>query len=417
MDRISGLSDELLIKILLLVPTKVAVSTSILSKRWEYLWMWLPKLEYGHRYCSEPESKRLQCFLNRNLPLHRAPVIESFRLELRHSRFKLESFNMWVVIALSHCLRELDIFFESHPAPANPIILPSNLFTCKSLAILKLDGDFILDVPRMVSLPSLKTLKLQCVRFTNDETLQRLLSSCPVLEDLLVDLGDRDITTRKFSVVVPSLLSLTLVMLYTHGMDGFVIDTPALKCFELVDSNCNDYYCLLEHMPNLIEAHFDVSLLDIKSLIGSITSVKRLTICSKAMLDEGFVFNQLEHLKLCLCSEHSLNKLVRLLKLSPNLQGLHLFYMDEHDGRKLVYWNQPTTVPECISSSLESLSWSFYSGEPEERDIVVYILKHALHLKTVTIKSSSESDFTQLKMLQELALSSRASAACQLKFR
>ena len=46
------------------------------------------------------------------------------------------------------------------------------------------------------------------------------------------------------------------------------------------------------------------------------------------MLDEGFVFNQLEHLEVCLCKDHSYNQLVRLLKSSSNLQGLRLFYMD-----------------------------------------------------------------------------------------
>ncbi|KAF2619711.1 hypothetical protein F2Q68_00041539 [Brassica cretica] len=46
-------------------------------------------------------------------------------------------------------------------------------------------------------------------------------------------------------------------------------------------------------------------------------------------------------------------------------------------------WNQPNTVPECLFSGLQRLSWSEYTGEPQERDTVVYILKHALHLKTV----------------------------------
>ena len=81
----------------------------------------------------------------------------------------------------------------------------------------------------------------------------------------------------------------------------------------------------------------------------------------------------------------------------------------------MVYWNQPTTVPECVLSSLESFSWSKYTGEPEERDIVVYILKHALHLKTATIKSYG-SDVWKLEMLKELELSPRASATCQLLF-
>ena len=79
-------------------------------------------------------------------------------------------------------------------------------------------------------------------------------------------------------------------------------------------------------------------------------------------------------------------------------------------------WNQPTTVPECILSSLQTLNWSAeYTGEPQERDIAVYILKHALHLKTATIKSS-ELEVTKSEMLKELELSPRASAACQLMF-
>ncbi|RID47135.1 hypothetical protein BRARA_I03755 [Brassica rapa] len=74
-------------------------------------------------------------------------------------------------------------------------------------------------------------------------------------------------------------------------------------------------------------------------------------------------------------------------------------------------WNQPNTVPECLFSSMQSLSWSEYTGEPKERDIVVYILKHALHLKTATIKSP-ESAVPKFEMLKELSLSSRASTTC-----
>lgn len=48
------------------------------------------------------------------------------------------------------------------------------------------------------------------------------------------------------------------------------------------------------------------------------------------MYDEGFVFNQLEHLKLCKCKEHSPDLLVRLLKDSSNLQQLDIFHMDDY---------------------------------------------------------------------------------------
>ncbi|KAG2328914.1 hypothetical protein Bca4012_021470 [Brassica carinata] len=419
MDRISNLPDELLVKILSFVPTKEAVSTSVLSKRWEYLWIWSPNLEFGHRVCSEDRCKRLQSFLDRNLPLHRAPVIESFRLESCSSHFKPESIKMWVSTAVSHCLRELDILHDDTDPAKSKNILPSNLFACKSLVILKLVGEILLDVPNMISLPSLKTLKIKRVRYSSEETLQRLLSNCPVLEDLMVDLHDYDdYTTGKLTVAVPSLQSLSLYIPYISLIDGFVIDTPALKYFKLLDHCPYDHYFLIEKMPFLAEAYLDVSLTDLKSIFGSITSVKRLSICSEAvMLDEGFVFNQLEHLEVCICTLFSsADQLIDLLKASSKLKRLDISFMDLHKPSGMVCWNEPTTVPECILSSLQSFSWSKYTGEPEERDVVVYILKHARHLRTSTIKSSESSGVPKCEMLKELELSPRASATCELMF-
>lgn len=305
---------------------------------------WLPKLKYGHRDSSE--CKRLECFLDKNLPLHRAPVIESFRLYLIDSKCTPENIKMWVVIAVSHCLRELEVIYSSYPEKPN--ILPSNLYTCKSLVILELCGEIRLDVPRMAFLPSLKTLQLHSVRYLNEDSLHRLLSNCPVLEDLLVDLLLSD-SMEKLTVVVPSLQILSLFIPHSYEIDGIVIETPSLKYFKLIDHNSKSHYCLVKNMPNLIEADIDVELHSIKSLIGSITSVKRLSICSQAMYDGGFVFNQLKHLKLCRCKGHSSDLLVRLLKDSSNLQALDLSEMDYHENHDILYWHQPSTVPECMS--------------------------------------------------------------------
>ncbi|XP_010437127.2 PREDICTED: LOW QUALITY PROTEIN: FBD-associated F-box protein At4g10400-like [Camelina sativa] len=180
MDRISGLPDDVLVKILSFVPTKVAVSTSSLSKRWEFLWMWLTKLEFGDILYSESEFKSLQCFLNRNLPLHRAPVIERFCLDLGLSDLIPEDIRMWAVVAVSRHIREFKMLVCCHPYKRS--ILPSSLYTSKSLVILVLVGGILLDVPRMVCLPSLKTLKLISSRYSKEGSLQRLLSNCPVLE-------------------------------------------------------------------------------------------------------------------------------------------------------------------------------------------------------------------------------------------
>ncbi|CAG7896136.1 unnamed protein product [Brassica rapa] len=184
MNRINGLSDDLLVKILSFLPTKVAISTSILSKRWKCVWMWLPRLEYIS-ICFERESFKcmsdydspLRRFLDRSMPLHKASVIESF-------------------------------------------------------LILKLKGNILLDVPRMVGLPSLKTLQIQSVKLLDGESFRKIPSVCPVLENLLVKLYGGYVNMGMINVSIPSLLRLSLQIPYDGLLDGLVIDTPFFEVFE-----------------------------------------------------------------------------------------------------------------------------------------------------------------------------------------
>ncbi|CAA7015381.1 unnamed protein product [Microthlaspi erraticum] len=401
MDKISELPDALLVKILSFVPTKVAVSTSILSKRWDFVWMLLPRLEFSDRYSSLAKSERLQCFLDRNLPLHRAMVIESFCLKLgKHSVGS--SSNLWVQVATSRHLRELEICVHSWE---NKYILSSSVYTCKSLLILKLSGDILMDVPRMACLPSLKSLQLYDMRRVDDKSFQRLLSSCPVLEDLLVSTPYYDYR-RDFTIIVPSLKRLSLYIPSECHLNGYVIDTPSLKDFKVICDHIDEVY--------IGDAH---EILDLNSIFVSVTSVKRLEICSKVLYGNDFTLNQLKHLKLCVCREYSSDFLVQFLKDSPKLRELDLFMMDghEYDRIHMDFWNQLSIVPECLISSLQIFNWSQYFGSPEERDIAVYILQYARRLETAKILDDS-CDVPNLEMLKELTLSTRASTTCQLEF-
>ncbi|ESQ47064.1 hypothetical protein EUTSA_v10027772mg [Eutrema salsugineum] len=414
MSRISELSDELLITILSFLPTKVSVSTSILSKQWKFLWMWLPNLEYSSSY--HRESAALGEFIDKNLPLHRAPVIESLRLDFNFGNPHVgpENIKRWVEISVSRNVRELEVSYDSE----SENIFPGSFYTCASLVILKLEDVTLMDVPSTGCPHSLKTLKLQCLEYAN---LQRLLSICPVLEELSVHFECRRHNMGGFTIIVPSLQSLSLSVADYWKFDGYVIDTPSLKYLKLEDWNGMIHYIEIEDMPNLKESYVDVPCYDLKSLIGSIKSVKRLTICSEDDLSgDGFGFNQLEHLQLCVCKQESSHLLGHLLKISPNLRVLDISHMEYHgdDGRnKMVCWNQPSSVPECLLSSLQILNWSRYFGRPQDRDIAVYILRNACHLKKATFLADTQEYYVpDLKMLKELTLSSRASSTCELVF-
>ncbi|XP_019089258.1 PREDICTED: FBD-associated F-box protein At5g38590-like [Camelina sativa] len=396
MDKISGLPDAVLVKILSFLPTKVAVSSSILAKRWEFLWMLLPRLEFTSQMVTTKPG--LGDFINKNMPLHRAPFIESLHLLLELSRrdSKPEDIKRWIEITVSRNVRELDIFYGSE----NENIFPSSLFTCKSLEVLKLKWATLMDIPSRACLPSLKILQLESVKFVDEQLLQKLLSICPVLEDLSVHCY-KDHNMEEFTIIVPSLLSLSLFIPDDWLFDGYVIDTPSLNYLKLEDCNHLNHNSLIQNMPKLREAYVDVRYFLLKSVIESITS--------------------LEHLNLCVCKRDSSNLLGQyLLKDSPKLRVLDISIvgdhgMDERNG--MVCWNQPSPVPECLLSSLQIFNWSRYFGRPQDRDIAVYILKNARHLKKATILADRSEHFVpNVQMIKELALSPRASIKCQVVF-
>jgi len=142
-----------------------------------------------------------------------------------------------------------------------------------------------------------------------------------------------------------------------------------------------------------------------------------LTICSEDSYDDGFVFNQLEHLNLCVCMPEKSKILGQLLKDSPNLRVLNIFKVQGHVtlSTGVDCWNQPISVPECLLESLQIFNLSHYFGKQQDLDFVVYILKNACHLKTATILADEPEHL--VPNLKELTLSPRASSTCQLSIR
>ncbi|KAG2248036.1 hypothetical protein Bca52824_087664 [Brassica carinata] len=260
------------------------------------------------------------------MPQHRAPVIESLRLNFSYG-YKgstREDIRMWVAIAVTRFLRELslDLYpnFESQTTK-----LPSSLYTCKSLVILKLEEGF----------------SLMCY-LRRSKSLHRLLSSCPVLEDLFVKHnGCESEHLETFSVIVPSLQRLTLKMCRGSFSKRF-----------------------LEHPPLFF---FIV----------------------QALYREGIVLSQLRHLKLCSCTINWSKLLVLFLKDSPNLQELVVHLTNDHtdisEDPPVCWENQLNCVPGCLLSSLGTFKWIGIYGSQKELDLVKFVLRNACCLKTATI--------------------------------
>ncbi|XP_057439890.1 FBD-associated F-box protein At4g10400-like [Lotus japonicus] len=241
-DRISDLPDEILCHILSFLPTKVACTTTVLSKRWISLYYSLTTLHFedeeeegGDVPPKKDDEKdigahfRFCCFVDKFMLSQQHHPIKTFRLTCRselwgedHAPLNVDE---WVEVTKRCHVEDFQICFQNliispenrcyqdnlltfdrlydQPRDQNVdttievlktslskrrrlvenLKLPPSIFTCKSLVVLKLSGLMVGEVGS-VELPSLKTLHLVEVFFQERKDFMMLLSGCPVLEDL-----------------------------------------------------------------------------------------------------------------------------------------------------------------------------------------------------------------------------------------
>lgn len=278
MDRISQLPDELLLRILSNLPcANNVMTTMVLSKRWQFLWMLVPKLIYDDTYKNIKRIRFIR-FVDRSLLLHEGPVLETLQFKLGKT-CGAEDIRVWIRAADKRCARELIIEIYNSSGTHTLVTLPRSLYKCcRMLVALKLSNAILVDVSSPISFPSLKKLRLISMKYPDDNFVNMLLSGCPVLEDLQVKLCPDD-NVVILCVRVPHLKSL-----FVHKSreidttdDGLVIYAPSLECMKIINNSGG--FCVVENnMPKIVKAHVDSSGQQFL-LLKSITSAKRLNLC------------------------------------------------------------------------------------------------------------------------------------------
>ena len=143
------------------------------------------------------------------------------------------------------------------------IKLPSVLFACQKLAVLKLEGRILVNVLPTVCLPSLKTLHFYHLMLLKDESILKILSSCPLLSDLRLEYH----IMSKLHFVMPSLQKLTIVtnsgtehspILLDDYIQSLEISTPSLKYLNVEDFGSTFYVRVRIRSPSNFEVSFFV---------------------------------------------------------------------------------------------------------------------------------------------------------------
>ncbi|XP_020225034.1 F-box protein At4g22280 [Cajanus cajan] len=234
-DRLSELSEGILLHILSRLDTKEAAVTSILSTAWRNLFLSVPEIRLCFSRMDAFERGGLfplfTRFANRVLQERNDAPIKGIRLnvEFFNERFRpsLESLFSTVAHSLSthkvqvvciivdiDSLNEFDEF-----EPCTFIKVPRGMFSSETLVHLHLHVRVAWDVPKFVWLPNLKFLHLISLRLVDQDSVPRLLQGCPLLENLILVLrsldefenGEEAVQVDSLSIFSPSLKWLMFV--------------------------------------------------------------------------------------------------------------------------------------------------------------------------------------------------------------
>ncbi|KAL0899557.1 hypothetical protein Bca101_083518 [Brassica carinata] len=397
--KMSELPDELLLKILSFLPSKDVVATSAISKRWKSLWKEVKTFRYDD---TPPYPLTFKMFA---LFIRSRSTVESLQLKL-NPNYSRGVINPLFNDAVARSLRELrtDMLYKSFE-------LPESLYLYPQLETLILEKLSFVDIPSKVYLIGVKKLHLLSVRFSSDESVTKLLSICPLLEDLAVR---RSLYTNVmiFNIDVPTLKSLSIDNSFgksrLEGVHGFVINAPSLTCFNIKDTFSN--YLRFGNMPELVKASVNIVCDQPEDILGSLATTRYLSLRFQSLyfpLATSFLF--LDHLELYSFP----SKLCYLLKDTPILRVLKLYQKHSQYNDVADSWNQPSYVPECLLSHLEVFEWRQYNGTDQEREAAKYILANASCLKKASFYSKSAKKHDMLKELESVA---RGSNTCMLVF-
>ncbi|CAL9241162.1 unnamed protein product [Arabidopsis halleri] len=435
LDRLSKLPDSLLCQVLLNLPTKDVVKTSVLSSRWENIWRSVPGLDLG--YGDFPDYNAFVSFVDSFLGFNRESCLQNFKLNYQYLRLKykwnwteLDNANVtrWINTVIKRKVEHLHVLDGRWLE--DEMQIPQTVYTCESLVSLKL-SDVIFNNPKSVSLPCVKVMHLDIVKFANDWAFEMLISGCPVLESLTIERSACD-NVDHLRVCSQSLLSFTLLGHCNGDMDEeqvVAIDAPRLEylklyCHSFIINNPASLVKMAIHIRfNLsFEKRFDPNDLPKRNMIRNfllgISNVKEMDISSYT-LEAIYNYSRCERLPLFrnLSSLHAdfddyrWEMLPVFLESCPNLKSLSLGF-SKSPGE------EPISIlpePHCNLPSLEFID----IGKPmveeaTELELMSYFLENSTILKKLTLRLGDFRGNEESAFLKKLLTIPRLSSSCQV---
>ncbi|KAL0886657.1 hypothetical protein Bca101_010640 [Brassica carinata] len=425
-DIISQLPDPLICHILYHLPIKEAVKTSVLSTRWRSLWLWVPSLELNFQDFIDLNA--FVSFGNKFFNSDRSSCIHKLKLTITEEIDIDASYVSFLIdAAIKRKVQHLDLHWCG---VSKFFTKPLKVYNSETLVDLKL-SEVLLDDAQIVYLPCLKTMHLEDNWYPNEATFEKLVSSCPVLEELNLIIHEEDI--KAFRVHSRSLKKLNLVRSYIHFISSVlavVIDAPLLCCLSIYDYASESY--IVNNLESI--SKLDISLVfgsmgfdenkksNVHSFLHGITRVSDMTLCANTFeiicqyseLDMLPHFGYMSHLHVT-SRISDLKWLPTFLDSCPNVKSLVLVMSWFCDYEKMISEGMSfPSVPQCMLSSLEYVDFKVrILGLAAEMKLIRYFIENSAILKRLTLRlvgNSARDNYT----LKELLRIPRGSTNCEV---
>ncbi|MED6136633.1 hypothetical protein PIB30_057732 [Stylosanthes scabra] len=400
-DFISTLPDCLLCHILSFLPgktTSVVATTSVLSRRWRYVWKDLPVFNFGqsslpHDYCTakSPLFASIKTFLS----LRTTRGFRKFQLSCDIKEEELSTVKSWVETAIGSNLEE--VYFQLFVHRERNLVMPDTIFNCTALVTLRLgiSGQIVTVLNRSsYHLPSLKKFYLVIESSNN---LEALLSGCPVLETLRVvinheypDPNPNPNKKETIRVASSSLKTLNIRACYKGAIiEELEIDALSLEELCLTISGKLEKLSARNlHKVETADLHFSsavggYSLIELVNEIGNASDLSLYpSLVDSVALPIGDLVD-FNHLQKLTVEYFDTTLVMDILGKCHLLKDLTFFWHE--DERDRLPWREPTDVPNCVASHLESVSVFVHYGSKKDTGFITYILQKGLLLKSVKI--------------------------------
>ncbi|EOA33324.1 hypothetical protein CARUB_v100219590mg, partial [Capsella rubella] len=257
-DWLRKLPESLQWHVLLNLPTKDVVKTSVVYSKWRHLWRYVPGLDLDCR--DFKEYNVVVRFIDKFLSFNSESSLEKFKIRY-HSVLDADddgdeqtdnaNVTRWINAVVKRHVKQLDVAWGE-------VVMPPSLYMCESLVSLKL-SDANLPNLESVSLPSVKVLDLVLVKFANDLAFERLISGCIVLESLVLYRSPND-NVKVLHVSSKSLLSFVHNGSTKKGpLDDLVVsvDAPRLEDLQLSDHLTESF--VVSNMSSLVRADIQIN--------------------------------------------------------------------------------------------------------------------------------------------------------------